>query len=347
MNLSAREFHIYIEQGLQRQGGFKRDFQWDQAVDIALVQAQERVIRSKIAAKDDSDVFEINSKYTSDIEAIIVLDYPLFVSKDPNNSLRSIVVLPDNFDYLLGDGSLVVENCQTEFTTPTPTQTFTERAIILPFVNASSGPFFKSITLSVGNNSTILSYPGFITTDEKVFIVDYIVDAYKDLGVEAYWEDYKNIHKPNNFIIIVRDITTLATLQVDGVLSTPTNIDKTITGYINLDTVAKRAVNRDIKADYLRNALESNYHKPSPESPLVVMASGQLFIYMDERFLVSKIFIDYIRKPKRINLDLNQTSELSGTLHIEIADMAIRLLKKKIEDDTYQLEVQDTEKRVE
>lgn len=347
MNLSAREFHIYIEQGLQRQGGFKRDYQFDQAVDIALVQAQERIIRSKIASKDDSDTFEINSKYTSDIEAIIILDYPLFVVKDPNNSNRSIAALPDNFDYLLGDGSLVVEDCQPEFKTPIPTVSLTERAIIIPFVNAPSGPYFKTIVLSIGTSSTTLTYPGFVTVDEKVFLVDYIIDAYKDLGVEAYWEDYKNIHKPSNFIIVVRDVTTVATLTVDGVLATPTNIDKAITAYKDLSAVATRVVNRDVKADYIRNAQQSSYHKPNPEAPLIVMSNGQLFIYTDERFLVSKIFIDYIRKPKRINLDLNQTSELAGTLHTDIADMAIRLLKKKIEDNTYGLEVQDTAGRVE
>lgn len=347
MNLSVRELHIYVEQGLQRQGAYKKDKQFDQAVDIALTKAQDRVIKARLASIDKSGTFEINSKATSDVEAVIVLNYPILITRDANRPNLGYGVLPYNFAFLLGDSSLVLENCHKEFTVPTPTIPLTERVISIPFPQGTSSPYFNSITASVGNNSIIIPSPGFVTIDERVYLVDYIIDAFNSLGVNTYWETYKNINNPGCFLLITRDTTLACNIIVDNVSGTPTNIDTTISTYIDLSSVSTEVVNRDVKADYIKNLKQSIYHRSAPNSPISVLSNEQIFIYTDERFLVSKIFVDYIRKPKRISLALGQASELSDTLHIEIADLAIRLLKKQIEDDTYQLEVADTVKRVE
>lgn len=346
IGLSAREFHIYVTQGLQRQGSFKKDYQFEQAVDLALTQAQNRIVKARLIPGDTPYKFEVNAKYASDIEALIALNYPIFVTKDP---ILDIVYaqLPQNCGYLLGDSSLVVEDCQIEF--KDVINNIAERVLSFPLTSAGSGPYYKSLIMGYDSQAITINTPGFSTLDEKVYIVDNIIEAFVSLGIEAYWEGYKNIKKVGCVLIVLRDtdINKTVSLSIDGVASSPTITDKTITTYKDLTTAATKVVNRDSKADYNGNLQQSYYYQSVPDSPIAIMNSDQLSIFQSKRFLVSKIYIDYVRKPKRICLALNQTSDLTDTVHEEIADLAIRLLKKKIEDQTYQLEVQDTVKRVE
>lgn len=346
MNLSVRELHIYVEQGLQRQGAYKKDYQFDAAVDIALTKAQNRIVKDRIVAKDGSDTFELNAKYTSDIEALIYLNYPISLIK----TAKPFVVsgyLPYNFAYLLGDSSMVLEDCQPEFTTPSPFLSTLERCTILSFPNGSSSPYYKQVVMGVNAASQTINTVGFVSLEEKIYLVDYIVDAFVMMGVDAYWESYRGLFKPNSFILVSKILSNTYGLAIDGQAASQVIIDRAIDTYIALDTISTEVTNRDLKADLVRNAQQSTYQVTAPDSPISVMNQGSLSIYTNKRFIASKVFIDYIRKPKRISLALGQGCELSDTLHEEVADLAIQLLKKQIEDPSYSQEVQDNVDRIE
>lgn len=351
IKLSAKEMNIYVTQGLQREGSHRKDKQLDQAIDLALNLAQTRLIEYRL--KPDNlapHKFEINQKYVADIQTLIKVDQELAIYF---NGVRSYAYLPYDFSYLLSDKSTVVDQCEGAFTNSI-NNAAKERIIALPFASASSNaPFFQNIAISISNsggtqNKTVFNnFEGFATQDEKVFLVDYIIDAFKSLGVEAYWENYKNFYQADTFYIVSRDLVTTASLTVDNTAAQAVTTDNTISTFTGTQT-GTVAVNRDTKADFFDiAAYVSKYHKSIPTSPLASMTSNNIVVVgEDKRFLVSKIFVNYIRKPKRINLALNQGSELSATTHQAICDLAVLILRKQLDDVNFPLEVQDSEQRI-
>lgn len=347
--LSVKEKHIHVTQGLQRQGAFKKDRQYPQSIDLALTLAQDQIVKARLVpVKDYTDretnKFEINQKYASDINILLKNEILLDTFKRTDVNNRSYGMLPYDFCYLLSDKSYVTEDCKATFKTPTETKT--ERVISIVFTNNTTKPFFQSIVVGVGANSKTVTTVGFSTVDERVYVVDLVLAAFKELGVVAYWEDYKNIHRDKSFLIVTRDLLLPANIAVDGVNSLGVNIDTAETVFKTTLTEGVLALNRDVRADFADSAEFSVYHKPIPTSPIAVLQENRILVYSSERFLVSKIYASYVRKPKRICLALNQGSELSGSVHGEICDVAVTIIKKWIEDNSYPVDAEDVGKRI-
>ena len=346
--LSVKEKHIYVTQGLQRQGASKKDFQYKEAIDIALIKAESRIIKDRLFPdKNVPYKFEINEKYVSDIQSIIIRNVELVTFKNGNESYG---VLPYDFCYLLSDTSNIIEDCKIEFTTPLPTELKTERVIVIPFTSSnSSAPYYTKIVCKVLTTvSPDLVFTGYQTKDEKTYIVNNIIQAFKDLGKIVYWEEYKDIYKSGCFLLPTLDLGVTASISVDNAsYITTINIDKQVTVYKSSLSTINEQLNRDVKADFLDSAQSSFYNQSIPTSPLTTIANNKILVRNTERFLANKIFISYIRTPRKISLNLNQNSELSGTVHEEICDLAIQILKKQIEDESYSKEVLDNKGRIE
>lgn len=342
--LSVLESHIYVKQGLQRQGAHKKDKQYDQAVDIALNKAQNRIIKDRLFPNSNTPYkFEINQKYASDIQVLIVTDKELDVFK---NGVKSYGELPYDFAYLLSDSSFVVEDCDTEAFADS-SETDTERVKIIPFETAKTvAPYYQTVITSVDTNVATSTFTGYQTKEEKVYLVDEIIRSFKNQGQNVYWEQYKDIYRKESFLLVTKDLALSIGLSVDGSSIVIVNQDSVVTVFKDSTGEGTEKVNRDTKADFLMSALNSNYHKSAPDSPLSILTNNKLIVYGSERFLVNKILINYIRKPKRISLSLNQGSELSASVHEEICDLAIQIIKKQIEAESYQLEVQDNKGRI-
>jgi len=340
--LSAKQKHIYVTQGLQRQGSFRKDFQFAGAIDLALNQAQNRLIKDRLVANGEVPYkFQINSKHVSDIQELVKIDRPLLVFKESATSLESYGMLPYDFSYLLGDTSLVTEDCEETFKNPTNNVLET----LIPFTfnsNALVGPYYRKIEITVGTQSATYLCDGFTTKLEFVYMIDIVIQLFNSLGVVAYWEQYKYYYTYNKLVLVTQNPSLVATLKIDDVaINADTTINNPVVVFKN-SIAGYTSVNRDVKTDYLYTSRTSNFHTTSPDSPLsVLVASGIINVFGTKRFLVSQININYIKKPRKISLTLNQGSELSGTVHEEICDIAIQILKKQVADETYPLEVED------
>jgi hypothetical protein len=343
--LSVLEKHIYVKQGLQRQGAHKKDKQYNEAVDIALNKAQSRIIKDRLFPDPNIPFkFEINQKFASDIQSLIVTEKDLKIYTDGIS--KSYGELPYDFSYLLSDKSYVVEDCKAGFKDSTETKS--ERVIVIPFSSQKSAtPYYNKIVASVNTSTKELTTPGFVTKEENVYLVDAVIDLYRQLGVVVYWETYKDITKPNCLLLVTDDLALTANIQVDELTATTSNIDNAVLRFKTSTGTGVVATNRDTKADFIDSALSSYYHKPIPTSPLSLLTRNRIVVYSTERFLVNRIVLNYIRKPKRISLSLNQGSELAASVHEEICDLAIQLIKKQIEDESYAKDFQDNKGRIE
>src|SRR6478735_11189203 len=110
---TIEQAHTYITQGLQRQGAFKKDYQYSQAVDFNLNKAMLKFVRGCIKpSNNNSNNFEVNDSRRQDIQSLIVLNKRLITQKLDDNYLG---ILPSDFKFLLNDRSSAIEDCKKSF----------------------------------------------------------------------------------------------------------------------------------------------------------------------------------------------------------------------------------------
>ena len=344
MRQTVEESHAYIEQHLQRQGAFRKDKQRFQAVDLPINTAISKFVRDSVKPVNNTDRFEINESRRQDIQSIITLNKELtLIEYDGNISYSAN--LPPDFKYLINDRTILVEDCETEFTNSS--ETIIERYICFDFANsqAASGDMYKNINIIIDTTSYPITTVGFTSVKDKVYLISVIINEFKNQGIDIYWETYKNVFTPSSFILPTTNLTKVFKIFVDSVELVKKNIDKTITKTKNILTNTINAVNRNTKNDFVHNLLKSYYSKSTPLSPVSTIGNGSLVVYTNKKFIVVKIIIDYVRQPRPVNLSLNHGIELHEDTHDRICDIAVEILKKQIEDDSLQVEVQHNQLR--
>jgi hypothetical protein len=248
-------------------------------------------------------------------------------------------------------------DCDARPTIPTIGQTTYIYRIIFPTTNLSTGPYYtnfrieKSIApLSVYTMPTALNNQIY-STDEKYLIVDNILESINLPGstTKAYWEYYNGVRYQNTLIITSPTAlgTVTATIyQSNGSTIDATSISSQTTSTIN---IANRAIIDStpgtaksfpalklVEPAAVYKAQLNKFTRPKPTEPQGARSSTFFWVYEGQSFIVTAVGLDYIRKPRKISLVLSQTSELDPSVHAEIVDRAVEILKMNIQDPSVQ-----------
>ena len=106
------------------------------------------------------------------------------------------------------------------------------------------------------------------------------------------------------------------------------------------------AFNKFVQQDDIFKLLEDPFNTTKHTSPLTTIRGQYIDIYTSDIFLIDKVKITYIRKPKEISLSLGIDCELPVHCHQEIVDMTVSSILEGINDPryrTHQLEVSKNE----
>jgi hypothetical protein len=342
MRLTVFESHTYITQALQRQGAFRKDYQFPAAIDFALNKATYRFIRNGIKPIANTLRFQVNESSREDLQSLIVTNYPLTMiqSIDSGRYFRS--PLPADFSYLINDRSVPIEDCEDAFTGATENRTYKYHYFDLADGTLDgNGYVYKQIVLTAGNQTVTLNHQGFTSVKDKVLLIDVIKYEFKKLGIDVYWENYYGIEKTNKFIIPSTNLLTVYSITIDGVALPLTNETKSYTDLVKLNlTASKLIANTNVKQDDVDNMVDSFYSRPRITNPLSTVASNVIEVYSDKKFLVSKLLIDYIRLPRPISLSLNYSSDLHHTAIDKVCDLAVEILKEQTENQSLDKTIQ-------
>lgn len=338
--LTVRELIIETQAQIRRLGGQRRDGLAEPFIILRLNAAQNRLIKSRIHPDPNNpDRFMIDEKYRSDIQRLIVPSkrLPMYTEGE-----YAFAILPSDFEYLVSDRSVILPDCNDQF--ETPTQDTVQKIYCFPFNLSSNTPAYTNIVIG-GNTYTTNGSP---SPKEFYEFIDFIMEKMMDTvpDSQAYWERYDLKYIKNNFLLVGSNTMPDISISIDGAV-----VNKTV---LNIDRVqykdynSKGVVNRNIKNDFVHDTIGINYYdKPTPRSPVSYIASNRIFVANSERFLVPRILIDYIRKPRRISLYLNESSELPGSLHEEICSVAAELVLRDVEADNYEQKIRDNVNRLE
>ena len=344
----VQEMHIGVNQWLQKINAKETDSFKPQEIDWALNEECLRFIKQRTSTSSDpkKQGFQRTQKRYDDIEELITSSIlPCYV-KD-NDSVFSF--LPQNYFRLINDRSVVKDLCGASISTINSTTTV-KKICVVPFPDPIeiASPFYRNFLSKQTNNSqTLFDIDNYITTvnglsskEEKFYLINLILEVINrefNSILEVRWETFNSIYYPNCLIFITDDST------FTGINITP----KASGGSINYNTTdlvlqkynlnnTKEKPNRLTNTEDLYVILNSVFSTTVPESPISALERGKIIVHHNQKFILSFVNIQYIRKPRKIDLFLNQSCELNPNVHEEIVEATARRLSGITKGENYQ-----------
>ncbi len=348
--LTAREIHIEIGQSTQEIASNIYDKFLVEEIDWIYNKVRDRFIESCVRPrKDSSGAFELNQTSADDIRDIIIRDFESPTLRDKAG--KAYINLPSDYLFLLNDRSGVISDCSNDFTLVTSNSI--EYRGTLEFDDSQADTNFYSEVIITINGEIVFDIQdydiseGLNSVNEKFVIINLILETLNRAGYNVYWERYSTIYSRDTFIF-VGDSTFTGTILVDGISTSL--VPSSVTNQIFTDEepefeVPNRLTNSGALYDILKN---NTFHKTIPKSPITNLASNQLYVFYDEeRFIVNRLFIDYIMIPPKMSLPLNQSCVLSSSAQRKVCDLVAEYIKNIIASPEYETKLKDNIIRME
>lgn len=189
-------------------------------------------------------------------------------------------------------------------------------------------------TLEVPNYNTL------VKSDKSKFyyfnlVCEYIKNKY---NIDTYYENYKGIYYPNSLVCVTRNIddAIISTNKEQSVTSTENNIsvfsfpladaNYVNMGYAKIDLISSQ--NDSVKFNNI--SAKSNEHL----NPTCTILNDTITIKTNYQFIIDKIELIYIKKPRLVDSRISQMTDL--TITDEILDIATSNLSAILKDNSYQ-----------
>lgn len=351
--MTAKEMHIELDVRLQHINSNRKDTLRSEIKDVIINQSILEVVDSRLPSKYSSDKkgLEDNTVLYEDLKEL-TKRASLSTYVDSNVSDSVYCVLPVDYYHLKNDRSTVAYNCNG-ITFPSTTNT-TEQYYVLSFPDDNtSGAKYASFTIKYnGVLGTIYSYTShtLYTKEAKFQIVNEVLDyvnkiqtisngAGSSATFEAYWEYFDNLFYQDSFIF--RVITAAASMSTailtyTGYAGSATALSTYTRPYYNYSySTTNTYSNRLVPTDAVYNMNEDYYGKTWHTSPLSVLDLQRLRVYHNDNFIVRYILIEYIKRPRFINVSMNISSDLNIKMQKEVLDVAARKAASMINDPAY------------
>lgn len=357
------KLHLEINQRLQEVASFKRNKYFPEEIDLALNKAMFRILEKGVEVKFQSDQINLAT-----VSALIQKNRPLDVlipqTTDPlyeENILTGYSLVPTDLYWTLGTRAEIVTdplNCDTAPTLATSSINEYMATITYP-TPGSSAPFYQNLAISSSAQGTLYSSPielasGVADEQGKYILTRNIVEKfYRTESIGIFWERYRDVYYRNQFIVVSSNPLGTVAISCTGrpsITSIATQSSYIVYNRGLIPSLISKKVSiaapRIDKQDALYQALYQNtYYTPKPTEPLINQTSDYLILYRDKSFLITRLYADYIRKPRTISLSLSQTCELDESMHPKLIDMAVEILRLDTKDPAYVATVQDTQLR--
>lgn len=239
--------------------------------------------------------------------------------------------LPANYMHLISDSSKVKDLCGATYAPSTVSSVFYSAKYQLP---TNSYDLFKTLLVKINGNTVVdvsAYYPDGIPSNTSKFeLLNIILELFNSVsGFEAKYEKYKDISNPGGIVIVSNSSFTLSNVYKSGVSTTTTQVftidTNTLTKIQNSLGIIE-SPNRLCKTEDIKTLLKSNFSTTFVDSPISSLQQFKLNAYHKKNFIISQLNIDYIRKPKKISLILNQDCELNENVHQEIVNNTAKRL---------------------
>lgn len=345
--MTAQEMLIEVNTSLQAIGASRTRKFYTEEIEWYLNKAVNRFVQNCIRHKEntsngyssrdvDVTVFEIDELYRDALRNLLEEQYlPTDYAAD---GLSAKAYLPQNYSYLTDIGAYCTLCTKFNVNALTSAQFQVIGVPIFGDSAAGSSPYFTSVTVTL-NGSTIYTRSGGYTYKSAFQFVEELCQN-TPLTQNSVGPFIKNgylmmlVPKPsgtNAVFTIAYDAATLTST----VLNTFTQLNTTAApSRANVPTRTVRDTNR-------YNSKTTSYYEVSGEDVPCDIKGYVVNIDTATNFIVNGMLVTYIRKPERISVSLNNTSDIATEYHNQICDMTVQIIRERIGDPKYQTGAQD------
>ena len=312
--------------------------------DIILNKATIRFIREVTTPQSNKleEGFEYTQARYDDVEELLTpAVLPSYKYTDAGNFNEAVFsVLPQDYLRLVRIRSLVKDLCGASYDTSVEVTSTTIPYFLVDFSKLTGlfSTFVIKMTRSAATTTIFniddysIYSSGFTENSEKFVLIPVILEKLKEkfesLGYnyQVYYEHYDNIYKPNNFIFVADSLVTEFKFEEGENISASVNKTTVLDKITNSFTNFGNATHRLVKSNDAIKLLETSFGTTIPKSPISEIENTRLISYHQKKFIIGNVIIQYIRKPRLININLNIGCELNDNIHDKIVDIAARMI---------------------
>lgn len=349
-NMNIQQMHIEVELSLQKiNSAVKRKFDPEE-IDWILNKQILRFVKSKIKRDPDQKEggFQFDEIDSNAVRTLIVTDKEVPVYKNSLSEKFVSAEFPGNYAYIISSTAGLVRDCHAIYPEASNFVQGNESIYILPIKKTTKvdSPFYQNVSVKIANTDLVpeSAFPVSLPDPDMLFTIQEVIRDYLSRDVRVYWETYKDLYYEQT--LIIASPTALATISynVDGASSNATLVSKSRFLPANTNEIESKK-NRLPRTTLVEAFQDSSFAKSRWLSPISAVQNNTLKVYHDNKFIVNKLWINYIRKPKMISLSLNKSCDLPEEFHNDVCDLAVEYIKNAIGDPNYQWKVQDNNTR--
>jgi hypothetical protein len=345
--MTVQEMHIGVSQWLQKINAKDTDSFQSSEIDWALSEECLRFIkqRSNPLSNTKHEGFQSTQKRYDDLQELIT---PAKLSAYYLDDDTVFSFLPQDYFALINDRSLVKNLCSSPLNSVQSIIEYKKITVVnFPIPIETSSPFYIDLRFLINGTNVLFDVNNYITLinginniTERFYIINLaleVMNKYSPL-LEVRWENFDGNYYPNSFIFISKDTSfTGISMQLAGTGGATTVFPFFTSGYKTYVLQSTKQVpNRLTKTEDLYVLLDSSFGTTIVSNPLSSLAKGKINVHHRQKFILSFVNIDYIRKPRKIDLILNRSCELSSNVHEEIVENTARRLSGITKGDNYQ-----------
>lgn len=338
----VQEMHIGVNQILRKVYSQATDSYEPEELDWALNEECLRYIRQRINPLSNSkrQGFQDTKKRYDDLAELIT---PAKLSSLYEDDDSMFCFLPQDYLHIINSRSLLKDLCSSPINSVGYVPKI-YKICIVPFPDPVEviSPFYNNLQFIRQDNNAVLfdvnnynsTVSGISSKAEKFYIINLGLEKINKISTDmsVVWETFDGNYYPNSLVFISSNPAfTGIKVNPSGIIYPI--ISKTYNTYNIFNP--KEVDNRLSKTEDLYTVLTSNFATTSPQSPISSMSRGKLIVHHKQKFILSFVKIDYIRKPRKIDLLLNQSCELHPNVHGEIVENTAKRLAAFTKADNY------------
>lgn len=251
------------------------------------------------------------------------------------NDNANYVILPSDYYKLIDDKSHVIWKCDGGVRSDTTKLLYVTEVYFAKDVTHTTPNLYDNlaITINTGLGNMVVfdiaNYPpinnGIDSEELKFQLVNLIFDVVnytKFSGVQVYWEKFRNTYKKDTFFFVSEQATTSIDIILNGATTNVVTTIASIPAYNFTGTDLKYKSDRLIMREEIDDLLSFSFGSTLKDSPLSTLQRGNVIVYFDNTFNIPDVVIDYIRRPRKVNIELGISSEVNKNMHEKIIDTA-------------------------
>ncbi len=341
--MTPKEFHIALDIQCQKLNSNAYSNIKPEQKDWLLNESIIRFIKTRVNPRSNNKKqgFADTIKRYDDLEDLIT-PYTMPLYKNDDNTLFGI--FPYNYFHYLSSRTNVAYDCNG--LTNTTIVPVIQRYCIATLKDATTS-LYDTFKIALDNGSGFVDIldvstvpylsTGIPTLDAKFIIINWVLEQWNKLNLGIVkWETYDDLYYPNSFIFVSNNIIDLTIRIHTDTTDNYSFINRTFNKYNYTISNVNLQKNRIEKTDNYDDLLSHCFGTTRFDSPLGKFENGRLIINHSQKFISNSLELQYIRFPRKIDINLNQGSELDPSTDDEIIGMTVQKIKAILDSKNYQ-----------